>query len=457
MASVRSRLLVSLLAVFAAGAAILGATTYRNVIAESEALFDYQLSQMALSLRDQGSISADNAAALADEKLEFVVQIWGPDGTTIYASQPYLRLPERAILGFSDVDLAGARWRVFSTLAHDRVIQVAQPIRVRRDRAAHAALKSVVPLLALAPLLAIAIWWQVGASLASLDRLAADVKRRRDEALEPLSQDGVPAEVAPLIVALNGLLARLGRAFDAQRAFVSDAAHELRSPLTALKLQLQLVRRAPDDASRQQALATLSAGIERAIHTVEQLLALARAEPGGLPSPATEVDLGEAARLAAADVVPLALQRGTTIEMPDAEADGTTPGVRVRGDPALLRLLARNLVDNAVRYSPAAARVELRVAPRADGPGAAALVVDDSGPGIPPAERERVFDRFYRRGESEESGSGLGLAIVKGIADRHGATIALGDSPLGGLRVTVTFPASMKPATRDRPSPAPAG
>jgi two-component system, OmpR family, sensor kinase len=435
MKSVRTRMLLSLLVVLAAGAAILGATTYFNVLRESEALFDYQLRQMALSLRDQGSVLDDNAAALADENLDFVVQIWGPDGATIYASQPYLRLPERAVLGFSDIVLAGAHWRVFATVARDRVIQVAQPVRLRLDLAAHAAFKSVLPLAALAPLLGLAIWWQVGASLASLARLAADVKRRDDEALDPLPQRETPAEVEPLVAALNGLLARLRRAFDTQRAFVADAAHELRSPLTALKLQLELVRRAGDEPARQAAIATLSGGIERSIHLVEQLLALARTEPGGPSTPNDEFDLAEAIREAAAAVVPFALERGTTIELVAEHA------VPVRGDPALLRLLGRNLLDNAVRYAPAGAQVTAKVEAADRGPR---LLVDDSGAGIPVAERERVFDRFYRRGDdhaNDEAGSGLGLAIVKGIAERHGATVELGDSPLGGLRVTVQFPA----------------
>ena len=233
------------------------------------------------------------------------------------------------------------------------------------------------------------------------------------------------------MVALNALLQRLGQSLETQRAFVADAAHELRSPLTALKLQLQLLKRAGSEAERSAAADALAAGIERAARLVEQLLALARSEPGAAAA-AQRLDLSELVREAVADTVPLALSRGTQFELSAGQP------VWVDGDAAALRVLARNLADNAVRYAPRGARVEVQVS---QPDGVPMLQVDDSGPGIPPAERERVFDRFYRRGLAEESGSGLGLAIVRSVAQRHGATVALDDSPLGGLRVTLRFPA----------------
>jgi len=240
----------------------------------------------------------------------------------------------------------------------------------------------------------------------------------------------LPDEVAPLVGALNALLQRLSSSRDAQRAFVSDAAHELRSPLTALKLQLQLLQRAPDADARDAAIATLGEGIERAARLVEQLLTLARSEPGASAAPFEQSDLSALVRSAVSDVVPLAHARGSTLELFAEER------IDVLGDPAALSALARNLADNAVRYSPPGARIELRVASEA---GAPILQVDDSGPGVPRDEREHVFDRFYRRASSTEPGTGLGLAIVRGVAERHGAAVELGESPLGGLRVTVRF------------------
>lgn len=433
MNSIRVRLLLALLAALVLSAAVMGALTYRNVLAETETLFDYQLRQMALSLRDQGEIAPGQISAFADEELDFVVQIWTVDGRSIYASRPHTDLPARALLGLADVTAGGRTWRTFSVATRERVIQVAQPRQIRQRLAADAALRSVLPLLLLAPLMALAVWWLAASTLAPLRRVAAQVRERDEQSLAALPTTGLPDEVAPLVSALNALLQRLGQSLDTQRAFVSEAAHELRSPLTALKLQLQLLTRATDDAGRAQAVATLGTGIDRAARLVEQLLALARSEPGAPAAAMQPLDLSELVRQAVADTVPFAHSRGTEFEL---FADAP---VTVAGDRSALAMLARNLADNAVRYSPPRSRVELRVE-RLD--GVPTLTVDDAGPGIPPAERERVFDRFYRRNAGEEQGTGLGLAIVRSVAARHGAEVTLGDSPLGGLRVSVRFGAA---------------
>jgi len=428
--SIRARLLALLLAMLAAAALVMGGVTYRNVLAETESLFDYQLQQMALSLRDQGEIAPDQADALADTKLDFVIQIWSTDGRAIYASRPHEQLPTRALLGFADVTAGDQAWRTFSVFTGTRVIQVAQPRQIRRRLAADAALHAVAPLAAIAPLLVLLAWWLAARTLRPLAQVAQAVRERDSESLAPLAEGALPDELAPLIHALNGLLARLAQSLDRQRAFVADAAHELRSPLTALKLQLKLLERADDAGARAAAVKSLGEGIERTAWLVEQLLALARNEPGAPPLPMAAVDLAEIARNALAATVPLALAKGTEL---DLQADASVP---LQGDAASLTVLARNLVDNAVRYAPAASRVEVRVASEG---GTPMLVVDDAGPGIPPEDRERVFDRFYRRDPSAGDGSGLGLALVRTVAERHGATVTLGDSPLGGLRAEVRF------------------
>jgi signal transduction histidine kinase len=434
MTSIRARLLVLLLAMLALAAAVMGGVTYRTVLAETEALFDYQLRQMALSLRDQGEIAPGQAGALADRELDFVIQIWSADGRAIYASRPHAELPSRALLGLADVTVGDQAWRTFSVFTGSRVIQVAQPRQIRRRLAANAALRSVAPLAAVAPLLAIGIWWLTALTLRPLRHVAQAVRERDGQSLAPLPAAGLPDELAPLVQALNDLLGRLGLALGRQRAFVADAAHELRSPLTALKLQLQLLERSDaDGAARAAAVQSLRDAIDRAAWMVEQLLALARNEPGAPALPQATLDLAEAARSALAATVPLALARGSEL---DLQADAP---VNVNGDAASLGVLVRNLVDNAVRYSPPGSRVQARVACQT---GLPTLTVDDAGPGIPAADRERVFDRFYRRDPSAGDGSGLGLAIVRTIAERHGATVALSDSPLGGLRATVTFPAA---------------
>jgi len=429
--SLRVRLLVSLLAMLAVAAFVMGGLTYRNVLAETEALFDYQLRQMALSLRDQGEIAPDQARALADEQLDFVVQIWTVDGRRIYGTRQHTELPERALLGLAEVTAGGQTWRTFSVATPDRVIQIAQPLQIRERLAADAALHTVTPLLLLAPLMGLVIWWVAALTFKPLQAVAAEVRRRDEQSLTPLADQGLPDEVAPLVTALNALLQRLSQSLDTQRAFVADAAHELRSPLTALKLQLQMLRRAGDDAARSQAVDALAAGIERAVRLVEQLLALARSEPGAPVAAKETLDLSELVRAALADIVPNALARGSVLEL---FADAP---VLLHGDRTALTGLVRNLADNAVRYSPPGSRVELRVT--ADN-GAPLLQVDDAGPGIPTEEHERVFDRFYRRAANDEAGTGLGLAIVRSVAALHGATVELGSSALGGLRVRIRFP-----------------
>jgi two-component system OmpR family sensor kinase/two-component system sensor histidine kinase QseC len=274
------------------------------------------------------------------------------------------------------------------------------------------------------------MWWLVGASLAPLARVVGALRRRDENALDPLPAQGLPSELTPLIDAFNTLLARLGQAFDAQRAFTADAAHELRSPLTALKLQLGLLRDARDGPERDLAAQRLQAGIDRATHLVEQLLALARAEPAA-PAAHGTVELSDVARQAVADTSAQAHARHARMEV-DAPSS-----VQVQGDAEALRSLLRNLIDNAIKYGGHPPQV--RVSIMAEN-GKALLRVDDNGPGIPEAERERVFDRFHRREPGHGSGSGLGLAIVRAIARQHGGTVALGTSPQRGLRAEVRLP-----------------
>jgi len=434
--TLRVRLLLSLLAVLVIAALAMGGSVYWNVLRQTESLFDYQLRQMALSLRDQGEIAPEDARALADGQLDYVIQIWREDGHEVYATQLQTEPPARAVLGFADIPAGGIVWRTFGVEARDRVIQVAQPERVRHERAAQAALRSVVPLLAVAPALALVIGWLVSRSLAPLQRLAVEVRARDSGSLQALPVENLPDEVLPLVQSLNALLDRLGSALAAQRHFVGDAAHELRSPLTALKLQVQVMRRAHDEAGRDEAARALTAGVDRATRLVEQLLALARSEAGPTREAAAS-PLAEIVRQAMADVGPFAAARGTTLELDVADGDDV---LAVSGD-ADISVLARNLIDNAVRYSPQGGRVSVWVGSDTAHPAAPVLQVDDDGPGIPPADREMVFDRFVRRDNAaDQTGSGLGLAIVRQVALRQGAEVTLSESPKGGLRVRVTWP-----------------
>ncbi len=431
--SIRTRLLLSLLPLFILAEAVIGTVTYRYVLRDSHELFDYHLRQMALSLRDQGAVLPPPGPPEDREQFDFVVQIWSADGSKIYLShtRSRARLPERATLGFSDVVTGGERWRVYSTLARGRVIQVGQPFEVRERIAAAAALRSLTPLLFFAPLVALAIWWLVGKSLVPVEQIATELRRRDANRLDPVPEADIPVEVEPMVTSLNGLLGRLRASFAAQRAFVADAAHELRTPIAALKLQAGLMARARDDRARAEALCELNAGIDRSAHLVDQLLTLARSEPQARTTPEERIDLSRVARAVVAEMTPLAVARGSKIEFdaPDALA--------LRGDASALHSLLRNLVDNALRHTPAGSRVAVGIEIDDD---LACISVDDDGPGIAVEERERVFDRFYGRTAGGDGGSGLGLAIAKAVIDRHAGRIELDRSPLGGLRVLVQLP-----------------
>jgi two-component system OmpR family sensor kinase len=434
--SLRARLLAWLLgAVLLVGVAG-GLVVYRNALAEADAFFDYHLKETALFLRDQPveylwppSIPSNTAA------YDFFVQIWTIDGEHIYTSSPRAVLPNFTTIGFSTASTSSGQWRVYGTESPTKVVQIAQPMSVRRHQAAQLAVRTLAPFALLMPLLGIIVWLAVGHALQPLQRLARAVKARRVNALEPLSDERLPEEVRPLVDSLNDLLVRLTAALDRERAFMADAAHELRTPLTALHLQLGALARAATEPERAEAMGMLSEGVQRAIRLVEQMLALARQEPRAEPA-RTRFALDELGREVVAELVPLADARRIDLGVSEAQT------VFIRGERDAVATLVRNLVDNAVRYTPAGGRVDVSVERATEAPARAMVRVVDNGPGIEPQERERVFDRFYRRAGTREPGSGLGLAIVRAIATAHGASVRLGEGPDGrGLSVTVSFPA----------------
>jgi two-component system OmpR family sensor kinase/two-component system sensor histidine kinase QseC len=436
MNSIRTRLLIALILLVALVSTLAGTITYRRVLNETSTLFDYQLRQMALSLRSQISLAPRIEVPPDQGDTDFVIQIWDLFGARMYLSRPGLPIINQTVLGYADLSVQGQKWRAFGLQTAAGVIQIAQPISVRERLARAAALRIVVPLIVLLPVMALFVAWIVGRGLQPLQRLTAEVQRRDASSLKPLAADNLPREIEPLVAELNRLLIRLRDAFAVQRDFIADAAHELRSPLTALRLQLQLFDRAPDETAKGEARLRLGEAVERAIHLVEQLLVLARSEPQNVRGELAPMDLTAATALGVADAHVLAQARHIDLSL---EAQ---PNCQIQGDPESIRILVRNLVDNAVRYTPEGGSVRVRCSPQNDARPAAngaLLEVSDTGPGIAAAERERIFDRFYRRAASQESGTGLGLAIVKAIAERHGARIVLDAAPGGGLHVAVEF------------------
>ncbi|WP_295532453.1 ATP-binding protein [uncultured Pseudacidovorax sp.] len=435
MRSLRARLLAFLLAAIVLAGGIQAAVTYRTVLREADAIFDYHMQQMALSLRSGLPPSAAvSGLGPSEQNFDFVVQVWTQDGQRIFESADEALLPQLAVLGFAEVNARGTTYRVLSMQTRGLVIQVAQDMAARRQMAGSLALRTVAPVALMAPLLMLVVWWVVSGSLAPVSRVRSQVASRQPDDLSPVGEEGLPEEVRPLVAELNLLFERVRRAFDAQKHFVADAAHELRSPLAALKLQVQLLRRASDPAAHEQAVQRLAAGIDRATRLVEQLLTLARNEAhAAAGGEVVAVDLAALAREAIADAVPGAESRRIDLGLARADA------VSVAGHVDALRILLRNLLDNAVKYTPEGGRVDVTV--QQNEGGGAALMVEDSGPGLDESDRERVWDRFYRAPDAGASGSGLGLAIVRSVAQLHGADLALDRSPaLGGLRVRVQFP-----------------
>lgn len=439
--SLRARLLAFLLIAIVLAGGMQAIVTYRTALSEADAIFDYHMQQMALSLRAGLPPSATvEGLAGGEQNFEFIVQVWSLDGRRIFESAEDALLPQLAVLGFTEVQARGTAYRVFSMRTRGQVIQVAQDLAPRRRMAGALAWRTVAPVALMAPLLMLVVGWVVGSSLRPVARVRAQVAARQPDDLSPVSAEGLPEEVAPLVEELNLLFDRVRRAFETQQHFVADAAHELRSPLAALKLQVQGLRRAggKDDrdsgAVREQAVQRLNAGIDRTTRLVEQLLVLARQEAratGGTPPAA--VDMAALVREGIEEALHAAATR--RIDLGLAQADV----VAVPGHAEALRMLLRNLLDNALKYTPEGGRVDLLL--QALPAGGARLVVQDSGPGLPPAERERVFDRFYRAPGSAAGGSGLGLAIVRAVAQQHAARLQLDEAPeLGGLRVVVELP-----------------
>ncbi|GAB2903643.1 ATP-binding protein [Paraburkholderia jirisanensis] len=433
MRSIRRQLLFWLLAIVLLGVGIAGWLIYRQALAEANELFDYQLQEIAAALPAEPFSQILGSRDTGDEGI--VLQIWNRNGVLMYYSHPRAPLARHAELGFSTERTDKGDWRVYGAIVGDNVVQLAQPLSVRNRLAANVALRTLWPLIILLPLLGVAVWGVVGRGLAPLRRVTGALDTRHPEALEPLPDERLPVEVRPLVHALNGLLERLAVALDTQKAFVADAAHDLRTPLAAVQIQAQLVARAHDDATRGEALVDLQAGVTRATRLAEQLLALARSEPDGREAAGT-VNLDSLLHDCVAAYAPLAQRRGVDLGIEASEA------ASISGDLEALRVLFNNLIDNATKYTPSGGKVDVCVR---NIDGHAVVQIGDSGPGIPAEERDRVFDRFYRVGSganrvrTDVAGSGLGLAIVRRIALKHHASVTLGDAPAGGLLVTVTF------------------
>ena len=433
MKSIQRQLLLWLLGGILLATSVAGVGIYLSALAEANKLFDYQIQQAALSL--PAHISDDMCYQNEQLEEDIVIQVWNPREKLIYTSNPELSLPHYKIQGFQTVDAFGTDWRIYSENRRRNFVQIAQPASVRDYLAASLAMRSLLPFLVLIPAMLVMASVMVRRQLAPLQTIAKAVKQRSPTELKPLSvDDHVPAELCPIVHALNDLLVRLDKALSAQRAFIADAAHELRSPLTALKLQLQLAERAQQEPQRTQAIGKLHERLNRTIHLVEQMLTLARQEVTVATLPLQTVALDKVVQQVCRDYRASEATTHAAIAM-----NLPNQSVLIQGDEHSLRILLKNLLENALHYTPAEGyiRVSLwQASPQV------VLTLTDNGPGIDTVERARVFDRFYRCTGNKVTGTGLGLAIVKQIVEQHQADIELADNPAGqGLQVVIRFPA----------------
>lgn len=347
----------------------------------------------------------------------------------------------RKLQGFHSVDMNGERWRVFATRGAENDVQVFVGENERsRASILWAVLRSTMwPVVFALPLLALAGWWAVRQGVRPLRALGGTLAARQAGNLEPVRVDDAPSEMQPMLDALNALFARIGGLLEGERRFTGDAAHELRTPIAAIRAQAQVALGAGDEAQRRHALEATLAGCDRATRLVEQLLTLSRLEAEGAVLQG-RVDLGQVVQRVIAELAPASLQKQQVLEL-DAAA-----GCIVSGDETLLAVLARNLVDNAIRYSPAGARIEVRVESADDG---IVLAVEDSGPGLPAESLSRLGQRFFRVTGNDAAGSGLGWSIMQRIAAAHGASLqARASDRLGGLKAVAAFPGTPRAAMR---------
>jgi two-component system OmpR family sensor kinase len=413
--------------------------SYLVARSEADALLDTQLRQIALNAGRTGLIEPSGPAEQHDPEDELVIDIWSADGRRIRSSHPLIQLPLQKELGFSDLRSGSVDWRVYTSSDARRTVQVAQRYEVRREIAENAALSAMLPIAAVIPLAWLVIVWALGrfiGDLATLSRTIAD-RSIDTETLIPLTS--VPREVEPIIGAMNILIKRLRSSLDQQRRFVSDAAHELRTPLAAIRLQLDNLRGMGEiNDNTADRIADLERGVDRATALVNQLLRVARFETRVL-DPATElIDVSEVLKRCVAEQVQLAGAKKVDLGL---NAKGPA---WVVGRANELQILFGNLINNAVRYTPAGGVVDVNVTSESE---VTVVEIADTGCGIPEELIPRAFDRFFRAAPADVEGSGLGLAIVKAIAERQGLAVRLANRQGGsGLVVTVTSPA-MPPGT----------
>jgi two-component system OmpR family sensor kinase len=421
--SLQGRLVISLTATIVVTGVIAGVIAFQWAFDEAIELQDSILLQVGNIAGNNHVVEPAPTSGILEPEAQAAIEELGdaPDKDTLGT------LPD----GLHIVSRAHEEWRLLIRTRPDgsRVL-IGQPIQIRDTIAGKSALHSVAPLVALLPCLVLVVMIVVRRTFRPMAQLAARLDARQADDLQTLPLDGTPAELHPFIVSINRLLERVQTLIDQQRRFIADAAHELRTPITAISLQaenLSQVELPPEGRSR---LSALISGARRTAHLLDQLIALARYDIGRAPeAPVTSLDA--CTMEVVADLLPRATERGIDLGFEIVEP------LLVRGEPAMLASVVHNLVDNALRHTPAGGRIDIGV--YRDGEHVV-LQIEDTGPGISPTDHKRVFEPFVRGSQAVEGGTGLGLSIVKRIVERLKGSVVLENLPTSGLRATVSLP-----------------
>jgi two-component system OmpR family sensor kinase len=444
VASLRDRLLVGIGAFVLVTGLAAGGVAFKGSFDEAIELQDSMLVQIGALVVAHGVQPPAPVGEAVDAEARITIEELGDAGKKAEGTQALPGLPANLPDGLQTVARGGEGWRlVVRTRADGSRVAVGQPTAIRDESATNSALRTVLPLAALIPCLTLLVAIVIHRTLRPVLRLADRLDAKRSDDFEKLPLDGMPAELRPFIASINRLLVRVGTMVDQNRRFIADAAHELRTPITALGIQAENLDRIDLPPQSRARLDVLIEGIRRIAHLLEQLLAHARYDTG----PATDAAVtafDHIARECVADLLPIAAARIVDLGFARLEA------VSVRGDATALAVMLRNLLDNALRHTPAGGRVDVYL--YRDGNNAV-VRIEDTGPGIVPADLERVFEPFFHGGRPTDEGTGLGLSIVRRIVDGRDGRIAIENIALpqrSGLRVTVTLPAVSTPRQSER-------
>lgn len=406
---------------------------------ELDELYDANLQQVAKTIAAQYlampaaqqpyMVSQVGVGKKIEGEEEFYVRVLAKNGHVLFESHSDVHIPSTTKLGFSTQSVQRKQWRLFTINAQEHTIQVAQSLKKRQNTIQETANSLMISQLLFIPILVLLIFYAVRKAFSPLSALSKQIQQRASVDLKPFVDDSVPIEIKPLVQSLNLFMGKVSFMVDVLKRFTSDAAHELRTPITALKLQLTVLEQSKSELERESAIKNLKFGIKRSEQLVSQLLTLAKLEPDNYSRLVQPLNMHDLVKESFQDLLPMAQEKSIDIGLVKIDYCALNA---VHQD---IKILINNILDNAIRYTPEGGKIDVSVFKQADH---VVLEVRDSGPGIPEDDHQRVFERFYRGENQNIPGSGLGLAIVKEISTQNGATIELSNlNP--GLCFKVSF------------------